>query len=214
MDFHAWIGLSAASERLEKHLRALHDDADLDKADVKAYSDAVYFNLYDVGISLVFSPAKGYKVKTGAQRTELNESLLTLSSVDVYNHEATLEPPASKLRASEFSNSAPTTTPARQAKYKALPRYPIRVDYINSDEQRACLKVTPGSVGKDFVEKLGEPERKGGGHGSLGIWTEWTSNGLMVEFASAGLQAWDKGGEATWRTLTFFERGEAITTES
>lgn len=31
-----------------------------------------------------------------------------------------------------------------------------------------------------------------------------------MEFASGGLQAWDKGGEAVWRVLTVFERGVAM----
>lgn len=43
----------------------------------------------------------------------------------------------------------------------------------------------------------------------MGIWTEWTGIGLMVEYASGGLQAWDKGGEATWKVLSVFERGVA-----
>jgi len=66
-------------------------------------------------------------------------------------------------------------------------------------------------TGKDFVAALGEPDRKGGGSGpssgSIGIWVEWTRDGLMVEFGgddSRGPQAWERGKDALWRVISVF----------
>lgn len=41
----------------------------------------------------------------------------------------------------------------------------------------------------------------------MGIWTEWTKEGIMIEWKSSGLGAWDKGGESKWRVLSLFEGG-------
>lgn len=30
----------------------------------------------------------------------------------------------------------------------------------------------------------------------------------MVEYASGGLQAWDKGGDAVWKVVSVFEKGK------
>jgi len=66
-------------------------------------------------------------------------------------------------------------------------------------------------VGKEFIALLGEPNRKGGGagpsSGSIGIWVEWTRDGLMVEFGgeeSRGPQAWERGKDAPWKVISIF----------
>jgi len=79
--------------------------------------------------------------------------------------------------------------------------------------EESLFQVHPSTTGKDFVAYFGEPTRKGGGGGpaggSIGIWCEWTDAGIMVEFGgdeAGGLQAWEKGKDATWAVLTFFIR--------
>nr|GAT44069.1 predicted protein [Mycena chlorophos] len=76
---------------------------------------------------------------------------------------------------------------------------------------RSTFAVGPETTGKDFVEALGEPARKGGGagpsSGSIGIWCEWTKDGVMVEFGgieATGAQAWERGKDAVWRVMTLF----------
>ena len=208
IDLHVFLGFRPTSQRLIVHLSKLAADASLEAAptpEVKAFSDCVYYNLHALGISLVFHPVAGYKPKTGTSRADLQEDQLRLASIDVYNHEAAIDPPSSS--SSKPSPSRPSTKPS----FAAFPSYPIRISYpsntIPSTPQ--TLLVDTKTVGKEFVSALGEPDRKGGGEGSMGIWTEWTGIGLMVEYASGGLQAWDKGGEATWKVLSVFERGVA-----
>ena len=67
------------------------------------------------------------------------------------------------------------------------------------------------ATGKDFVKVLGEPDRKGGGagpsSGSIGIWCEWSKDGLMVEFGgdeARGPQAWERGKDEVWKVITLF----------
>ncbi len=75
----------------------------------------------------------------------------------------------------------------------------------------STLSITRNMTGKEFVTALGEPDRKGGGSGpssgNIGIWVEWTRDGLMVEFGgddSRGPQAWERGKDAPWRVISIF----------
>jgi len=73
------------------------------------------------------------------------------------------------------------------------------------------VEIKQQSTGKDFVRCLGEPDRKGGGagplSGSIGIWCEWSRDGVMVEFGgdeARGPQAWERGKDAVWKVITLF----------
>ncbi|KAL8286406.1 hypothetical protein RQP46_004423 [Phenoliferia psychrophenolica] len=202
-NFFPLLGLKPSSKRLDSALAKLTNVAALPEPEVKAFSDSVYFNLYPLGLSLVFHPRDGYKPKSGATRAELQDDDLSLASVDIYNHEAALQAPTTKTQA------APRAPSTLKPTFSAFPSYPIAIAHpaSASSSDIETLLVDPDTKGKDFVLALGEPDRKGGGEGSIGIWTEWTQLGVMVEFASGGLQAWDKGGGAVWKTLTIFERG-------
>ncbi|KAK4703044.1 hypothetical protein P7C70_g3180, partial [Phenoliferia sp. Uapishka_3] len=200
------LGLGPSSKRLDTALKTLANVPTLPTPEVKAFSDSVYFNLHPIGVSLVFHPAEGYKPKSGSTREELQDEDLALASIDIYNHEAALNapPPTTKTQAT------PRAPSSLKPVFAAFPAYPIAISHPSTAEPGASLAtllVDPNTQGKDFVVALGEPDRKGGGEGSIGIWTEWTALGVMVEFASGGLQAWDKGGDAVWKTLTIFERG-------
>jgi len=77
--------------------------------------------------------------------------------------------------------------------------------------RRPTIEVHLGMSGKDFVEALLEPDRKGGGtgpsSGSIGIWCEWLKDGIMVEFGgdeAKGPHAWDQGKDAIWKIITLF----------
>ncbi|KAM0749516.1 hypothetical protein T439DRAFT_51764 [Meredithblackwellia eburnea MCA 4105] len=194
------IGLAPSSARLSTALNL----SNLPDLEIKAFSDSVYYSYHSIGLSLVFHPHSGYKPKFGTPRDQIDEAKLALASIDIYNHEANLEPPSS-------SSSASKRRPPSSVKptFAAFPLYPLAVAYPSTSSQTTLqiLLITTSTIGRDFVTALGEPDRKGGGEGSIGIWTEWTSHGIMVEFASGGLQAWDKGGEATWKTVTLFEKG-------
>ncbi|GAA6064315.1 hypothetical protein JCM10212_005052 [Sporobolomyces blumeae] len=103
----------------------------------------------------------------------------------------------------------------------------------NNDDNDGTFALYPTTTGKQVVERYGEPGRKGGGETKgMGIWTEWIvpldpqddnedegdddergneekerqedKVGVMLEWKSSGLGAWDKGGDSTWRVLTLF----------
>ncbi|XP_006454648.1 hypothetical protein AGABI2DRAFT_189890 [Agaricus bisporus var. bisporus H97] len=72
----------------------------------------------------------------------------------------------------------------------------------------------PETTGKEFVQALGEPDRKGGGtgpsSGSIDIWCEWTKDGIMVEFGGSqakGPNVWETGKDAVWKVVTLFRPG-------
>lgn len=215
IDLHALLGFSPSSARLATYLSQLRSSFASTSADavpppqpeVKAFPDAVYFNFYELGLSLVFLPSEGYKIKVGTAREALEDRKLRLGSVDVYNHQAQLEAPTSKTQAAP---RAPSTKPS----FASFPAYPIRVTHTPANSAPtaapAVMLVAPETLGRDFTSTLGEADRKGGGEGSMGIWCEWSGVGLMVEFASGGLQAWDKGGDAVWKCATIFERGVVL----
>lgn len=154
--------------------------------DIKSYSDIVYFNYFSLGVSFQFSPRNGYKPATGLRREQLKEDDLQLDAVDIYNVP---------------SGNGPSRA------FSLYPRLPIELRLAP-----VVITVAKDSTGKEFVGWLGEPSRKGGGAGpsggSIHIWCEWSQQGLMVEFGGSearGPQAWERGGDAVWRTLTVFE---------
>jgi hypothetical protein len=166
--------------------------------EVKSYPDAVYFNYYPLGLSLLFVPIKGYKPQPGASLQDAN---LVLDGVDIYNDVFALKP----------DGKADSRPPA----YSPYPITPVALT-VNPETKEgthrsSALSVTREMTGKEFVAALGEPDRKGGGSGpssgSIGIWVEWTRDGLMVEFGgddSRGPQAWERGKDAPWRVISIF----------
>ncbi|KAF7310789.1 hypothetical protein HMN09_00621900 [Mycena chlorophos] len=180
------LGLAPSADALNQYIDRLCKLASVQNTEpeVKAYSDAVYFNYFPLGVSLLFSPINGYKPTTGAQRTVLRDKDLLLDSIDIYNIPKT-KPAANKGSSTRKAELAFAT-------YLDLP---ITL--------RSTFAVGPETTGKDFVEALGEPARKGGGagpsSGSIGIWCEWTKDGVMVEFGgieATGAQAWERGKDA------------------
>jgi hypothetical protein len=166
--------------------------------DVKSYPDAVYFNYYPLGVSLQFIPISGYKPRSGLPRQDLHDAHLVLDGIDVYN-----------------DLGSDDKTSSRSPAYSPYPTTPIALTVTPETKEGtsrpSALSVTRNMTGKEFVTALGEPDRKGGGSGpssgNIGIWVEWTRDGLMVEFGgddSRGPQAWERGKDAPWRVITFF----------
>ena len=162
--------------------------------DVKSYSDVVYFNYYSLGLSLLFIPIKSYKPRSGLSRQDLQDVNLVLDGIDIYNDDK---------------------TPSRSPTYSPYPTTPIALivtpETKEGTSRPSVLTVTRNMTGKEFVTALGEPDRKGGGSGpssgSIGIWVEWTRDGLLIEFGgddSRGPQAWERGKDAPWRVISFF----------
>ncbi|GAA5872416.1 hypothetical protein JCM1840_006057 [Sporobolomyces johnsonii] len=200
---HPLIGLSPTSTRLSSFLSSLSPSpADpLPPPQIASYPDIVYYNYHPLGLSLSFEPRPPYRPTYGiTTRERLDEHLLTLVAIDVYNHEARLDDPKQR------DKSQPTTKP----EYEPFPAYPILISHAppSSASEPAVFSLTPTTTGAQLVAALGEPSRKGGGTtAGVGIWTEWTPDGVMVEWASGGLEAWEKGAGAVWRVLSVFERG-------
>lgn len=191
----ALLGLHPSSEDLLAHINTLATllSIQADPPEVKAYSDAVYFNYFKLGVSLLFKPINGYKPKTGSRREELRDNNLILDGIDLY-------------RASKYQDRS-------KSSYATYPLNPITLNLASIPERTrpSFLEVTPDTTGKDFVVGLGEPDRKGGGagpsSGSIGIWCEWSKDGIMVEFGgdeSRGPQAWERGKDAVWKVISVF----------
>jgi len=186
------LGHSPTSPDLAAFLSAL--SSPIATPDVKSYPDAVYFNYYSLGLSLLFLPIDGYK-----PRSEISH--LALDGIDVYNDLFSVKPDDKKgLRSPAYSPYpvTPITLAVTPETKEGTPR-------------PSTLSITRNMTGKEFVTALGEPDRKGGGSGpssgNIGIWVEWTRDGLMVEFGgddSRGPQAWERGKDAPWRVISIF----------
>ncbi|TFY71493.1 hypothetical protein EVG20_g1522 [Dentipellis fragilis] len=200
------LGQSPSSGELQKHLNSLtlnQGSPDIAGPEVKSYPDAVYFNFYRLGLSLLFAPINGYKPSTGASRADLQDSNLKLDGIDIYNASQPKDP--AKQPGRSLANPA----------YSAYPTTPLVIPLTpktkDGKDRSTELQVTSETTGKDFVTALGEPDRKGGGSGpssgSIGIWLEWSRDGLMIEFGgdeSRGPQAWEKGKDAVWSVISIF----------
>jgi hypothetical protein len=177
------LALSMDSKILQAELESLFQLRPL-QPETKCYSDAVYENYFDVGISLQYTPATGYR----PQASNLDRSKLSLQSIDIYNNSA--------------------ANPSERHSYSSFPLLPIRITTATGGH----LEIVATTSGKDFVDALGEPPRKGGGEGpssGLNIWCEWPKHGLMVEFGATGPQAWEKGKDAAWKCITIFSPNHA-----
>ncbi|CDO73204.1 hypothetical protein BN946_scf185007.g259 [Trametes cinnabarina] len=205
-DLKQLLGQKPSSSSLSAHISALAEKAskpDAVKPEVKSYPDAVYCNYYPLGLSLLFKPVNGYKPKTGLRREELKDDNLELDGIDIYNS----PPPKAGANASRATKSPYTTYPISPI---VLSLVPLPTDK-DGKKRAESINITPETTGKDFVLHMGEPDRKGGGagpsSGSIGIWCEWSKDGVMVEFGgeeSRGPQAWERGKDAVWKVISIF----------
>lgn len=199
VDLRSLLGCNPSSTELENYTAFLIAIAALDRPvspEIKPYSDAVYFNYYKLGLSLQFSPTDGYKPSS---QDELKNDKLSLDSIYLYN----------TFRGEGVSKFSPH--PVSPILLKLNPNVRDKDGNLLSRPGPSALEVHKDMSGKDFVKVLLEPDRKGGGtgpsSGSIGIWCEWSKEGLMVEFGGAdasGPQAWERGKDALWKIITVF----------
>ncbi|GAA5911183.1 hypothetical protein JCM8208_005751 [Rhodotorula glutinis] len=236
-DLHALLGLSPSSPQLAAFLSHLEarSSGPPPPPEVKAYSDIVYLNYRHIGLSLSFEPLPPFRPSSSSTldhlRRQGDQGRLTCSGVDLYNHDDT-----ARARPPDDKKKAPRQRP--EDRWEPFPAYPVLLPSSSSSSTSATPSSTtsepptanadappatvaptaplpfplePSTTGAALLAHLGEPTRKGGGSSStpgVGIWTEWTPQGLMVEWASSGLGAWEKGGESTWRCVSVFEPGK------
>jgi hypothetical protein len=168
--------------------------------EIKSYSDAVYFNYYHIGLSIMFVPRSGYKPVNVNKAEDLSSDLLSIDSIDLYHTPSTPLSTATKAPSSPYSTFA------------GLPiELKLHSPTLMNEIRHTELVVTAKSTGKDIVAILGEPDRKGGGSGptsgSINIWCEWSKEGFMIEFGgeqARGPQAWERGKDASWKIITIF----------
>lgn len=207
-DIQQLFGENPASERVQAYISSLAvlESNASPTPEVKSYPDAVYFNYFSLGLSLLFKPTQGYKPKTGLRRDELTDDQLVLDGIDIYNVPKPKEGSGSQSRAK-----------GKQL-YTAYPLDTISLSLqATPDKPREShMTIKRETTGKDFVQSMGEPDRKGGGagpsSGSIGIWCEWTKDGVLVEFGgdeARGPQAWERGKDAVWKVTTLFPPSEA-----
>lgn len=202
-DIRALLGSSPSSTELSTYITEIASLSSTASSpvtpDVKSYPDAVYFNYYTLGLSLLFAPINEYKPKSGLKREALRDVDLALDGLDIFN-----TPPTGTNKAAK-----PSTT----TEYSTYPVSPITLSVSpktqDGKERATSVSFLPTTNGKDIVEALGEPERKGGGSGpasgGMGIWMDWSKDGIMVELGgeeSRGPKAWETGKDAVWRVLS------------
>ncbi|KAG8765322.1 hypothetical protein FRC15_007081 [Serendipita sp. 397] len=179
------LGLYMSSERLRDQLQQFHTTEHTEPT-TKIYSDAVYTNYFDLGMSIMYVPKADYRPRTGIA---LDHDKLELRNVDIYN----------------FKEKGG----GKKQSYAAFAHLPL---FVGGPDDKT-LKLDKDTTGKEIVDALGEPSRKGGGDGpsggSIGIWCEWSNLGLMFEFESRGPQAWEMGKDSTWNTVTIFAPEQA-----
>ncbi|GAA6055414.1 hypothetical protein JCM3770_006980 [Rhodotorula araucariae] len=213
---HPLLGRSPSAPLLAAFLAALAPpDTRPPEPEVKAYTDVVYLNYRPLGLSLSFSPTNGYRPSRSTTLADIRseDARLKCTGIDVYNHDpaAVKHQDKGKARARDEDRwGAFPTYPVFLPSPAPEPPTPVPASSASTPthDTPAPFALTPSTTGGALVAALGEPTRKGGGASStpsLGIWTEWTPQGTMVEWASAGLGAWDKGGESVWRCLSVFE---------
>ena len=199
----ALFGQHPSSQPIRDYLSSLAASSSSTLPEIKLYPDAVYFNYFSLGISLLFKPAQGYKPKTGLAQSELQDDKLLLDGLDIYN----VQPPKDGQR----KVKQPYSTYPLDTITLALAPTPDKPDRAKE------IAIKASTTGKEIVEIMGEPERKGGGagpsSGSIGIWCEWTKDGILVEFGgeeARGPQAWERGKDAVWKVITLFPPGQSV----
>ncbi|THH06946.1 hypothetical protein EW145_g3727 [Phellinidium pouzarii] len=206
-DPRALLGLPPTSEKLEQYLKQLANITAFDQVptpEIKSYPDALYTNYFPLGLSLMFIPKDGPKPITEA---DARSDKLALDSVDIYNINIAPEPNGAKTMPKSSTSSAMVYSP-HPVNPLSLPLQPSQ---DTSKPRPPEISITTTLTGKDILSVLGEPDRKGGGagpaSGSIGIWCEWTRDGIMIEFGGVearGPQAWERGKDAKWEVLTLF----------
>ncbi|GAA5847861.1 hypothetical protein JCM9279_006670 [Rhodotorula babjevae] len=234
-ELHALLGLSPSSPQLAAFLSNLEPrSSPAPPPEVKAYSDIVYLNYRHIGLSLSFEPLAPFRPSSSSTLDDLcrqgAQGRLKCSGIDLYNHDDAARAPV----ADDKKNKAPRQR--AEDRWEPFPAYPVLLPASTSPSSSPAPSSTASkpapdgappapvpqphlpfplessTTGAALLSHLGEPTRKGGGSAStpgVGIWTEWTPHGVMVEWASSGLGAWEKGGESTWRCLSVFEPGKA-----
>jgi hypothetical protein len=199
LDIQKLLGEHPSSEKITSHIQSIATSnplLDIQSPEVKSYPDAVYLNYFSLGLSLLFKPVNGYKPRFKLRLEDLKDEDLELDGVDLYNN------PKPKADESK-SNPAYTTYPVSP--------FTLNLVSIQDKTRPESMNITPETTGIQFVETFGEPDRKGGGAGpstgSIGIWCEWSRDGIMVEFGgdeSRGPKAWETGKDAVWKVITIF----------
>ncbi|KEI39903.1 uncharacterized protein L969DRAFT_86499 [Mixia osmundae IAM 14324] len=181
MDLLSCLGHRANSDELKRAVQSLHGPPKSNgiiEGDIKVYRDGVYINHYALGFSLFFEPVKGYQLQTRMPSSDVDYAQLQLASLDIYN----------------------PSKDSKKVKFGTFTGLPLRVT--------AGIELASDTTGKQIVKALGEPDRKGGGAGpqgaSMGVWIEYTSLGLMLEFSSSGLGSWDTAATQAWSVATLF----------
>ncbi|GHJ85229.1 hypothetical protein NliqN6_1631 [Naganishia liquefaciens] len=189
---HGFVGLSPSSPHIQEFIAQLASTP-LDP-ETKAYADVMYVNYHDLGISFCCVPLDGGKVDKAAGWDGVQ-----VESIDLYNPRITAAQGRSRRRAWSVFRGLPLAVP--------------------TSGQAMLLEV--GTRGRDIVEALGEPSRKGGGTGWVDVWLEYASVGVLFdlqdprgeEIVSQEEQArgiggvWDRAGRWVWSSIKVFKPG-------
>jgi len=155
------FGQEPSSSRIDSFVSSLWPSSSLHK-DTKSYPDTTFVNYPSIGVSLCYLPGSSGSSGLGLDRIDVQRPFPTAKRKPEWYDSAvpplpiTLHFPSDKL-------TIPPPKPGESAREIDRP---------------SQLIVVKGTTGRDFVECLGEPTKKGAG-GWTGVWLEWARVELL-----------------------------------
>jgi hypothetical protein len=123
-DVKTLFGLHPTSQNVEEYISSLSSLANTgndDKAQIKAYPDAVFVNYYALGCSIEYRPTNGYKPSSNIQSiADLQTNNLALDKIDIYNSPTTTSPASTGTTEDEIKD---------RTRVRQVPQSPPR-DYL------------------------------------------------------------------------------------
>ncbi|WVO14771.1 hypothetical protein L204_102409 [Cryptococcus depauperatus] len=205
------FGLPPSSPAITSFLTSLSATFSLPKPDIKSYTDAVFYNYYELGISMCFLPGKD------------------LESIDFFNVDSKPSPERSGKRTPSYKASPQILVQFTSTTLVLPPNPKNKNEVPRSVSRPPSLRFAPTTIGRELVSSLGEPSRKGSGSWT-GLWLEWNKVvfkmnqneesviGIMVELRDPGAGEvtedtiknglggiWERAAKWEWKSLKLFK---------
>jgi hypothetical protein len=208
------LSLPPKSPVLAEFLQSLVTDSSVATPKIQSYPDTTY-HTYNNSLSLTYIP------------TPANPSTLCLDRIDILN----------PIDSAPTRRRAPPSPPFPKPLKLVFPTTSITLPPVNDQSPQTVTRpkifvITRNTTGRDLVEVLGEPSKKGGMEGWVGLWLEWgcvelerregevVKLGMMVELRDTGKEAteeemkkgqggvWERAAKWEWASLKVFQAEE------
>ena len=195
--------------------------------DIKTYPDCSYHNYYDLGISVSYLASSP---ESGPSKSPKSSKYAKLDAIDFFN------PPSTPLPGRKVKQPWDGYSPPPLPMTFRFPSTSLHLPSPKPGETGQIiarpkeLQIGRHTTGKDFVQCLGEPSRKGGGKFDVPLFLEWSkvdlesdggriaSLGIMVELRDPGAGekltneqinkgaggVWDRAANWEWQGFKVF----------